>query len=48
MSRKIGSGLTDHTRKKPPKVGTIVTFKYQEFTKYGKPRFLVFLRERTD
>ncbi len=45
---KIGSGLTDHTREHPPKVGKIVTFKYQAFTKYGKPRFPVFLRVRTE
>jgi len=43
---KIGSGLTDKIRKNPPKVGTIVTFKYKEFTKYKKPRFPVFLRVR--
>jgi len=45
---KIGSGLTKYTRKHPPEVGTIVTFKYQSFTKYGKPRFPVFLRERAE
>ena len=43
---KIGSGLSDKERKNPPKVGAIVTFKYKEFTKYGKPRFPVFMRER--
>ena len=41
---KIGSGFTDIQRVKPPEIGTIVTFKYKEFTKYGKPRFPVFLR----
>ena len=43
---KIGSGLSKELRKNPPKVGTIVTFKYKEMTKYGKPRFPVFLRVR--
>lgn len=43
---KIGSGLTDDFRNNPPQIGTIVTFKYQSFTKYGKPRFPVFLRVR--
>ncbi len=43
---KIGSGLTDAFRNKPPPIGTIITFKYQSFTKYGKPRFPVFLRVR--
>lgn len=43
---KIGSGLSDEERKKPPKIGDIVTFKYKELTKYGKPRFPIFLRVR--
>ncbi len=40
----IGSGFSDEQRKNPPKIGDIVTFKYKELTKYGKPRFPVFLR----
>ena len=43
---KIGSGLSDELRKIPPKIGEIITFKYQSFTKYGKPRFPVYLRIR--
>lgn len=43
---KIGSGFSDKDRKNPPKIGDIITFKYKEFTKYGKPRFPVFLRVR--
>ena len=43
---KIGSGLSDKLRSKPPRIGTQITFKYKEFTKNGKPRFPVFLRER--
>ena len=43
---KIGSGMDDKFRKNPPKIGTIVTFKYQNITKYGKPRFPVYLRIR--
>lgn len=43
---KIGSGFSDKERKNPPKVGDIITFKYKEMTKYGKPRFPVFLRVR--
>ena len=43
---KIGSGLSDSLRKNPPKIGTTITFKYKEMTKYGKPRFPVFLRVR--
>lgn len=41
---KIGTGLSDKLRANPPKLGAMVTFKYQSFTKYGKPRFPVFLR----
>ena len=43
---KIGSGFTLEERKNPPAIGTVVTFKYKEMTKYGKPRFPVFLRKR--
>ena len=41
---KIGSGFTLKQRSNPPKIGNIVTFKYKEWTKNGKPRFPVFLR----
>jgi len=43
---KIGTGLSDSERKKPPNIGAFVTFKYQNLTKYGKPRFPVYLRVR--
>ena len=43
---KIGSGMDKNFRKIPPKIGTIITFKYQNITKYGKPRFPVYLRIR--
>jgi len=43
---KIGSGFKLKERKNPPPVGSVITFKYKEFTKYGKPRFPVFLRVR--
>lgn len=45
---KIGSGFTHWQRKNPPKIGEIITFKYQNLTKKGKPRFPVFLRIRKD
>lgn len=41
---KIGSGFTDSDRRKPPKIGSIVTYKYYELTKNGKPRFPIYLR----
>jgi DNA ligase-1 len=43
---KIGSGFDLKERKNPPAIGSIITFRYKEMTKYGKPRFPVFLRVR--
>lgn len=43
---KIGSGLSDKNRHNLLKIGQIVTFKYQNLTKNGKPRFAVFLHVR--
>ncbi len=44
----VGSGLDDTQRVNPPKVGTLITFKYQGLTKNGLPRFPVFLRVRKE
>jgi DNA ligase-1 len=42
---EVGSGLNDDMRRKPPKIGSKITYKYQEFNKdSGKPRFPTFLR----
>jgi len=46
VSFKIGSGFSLDERKNPPSIGSVITFKFKEFTKYGKPRFPVFLRIR--
>ena len=35
----IGTGFTDAQRDKPPPVGTMVHFKFQEMTDSGVPRF---------
>jgi len=43
---KIGTGFSHEERKNPPEIGSMVTFKYKEMTKNGKPRFPVFLRVR--
>lgn len=45
---KIGSGFSDKQRANPPKIGQIITYKYQSLTKNKKPRFPVFLRIRKD
>jgi DNA ligase 1 len=41
---KIGSGFNDETRLNPPKIGSIVTYKYQNLSDSGIPRFPIFLR----
>ena len=41
---RVSSGLTDAVRRNPPAVGSLFTFKYQEMTNEGVPRFPSFLR----
>ncbi len=43
---KIGSGFTDSERENPPPIGTVITYRYNGFTKNGKPRFARFWRVR--
>lgn len=45
---KIGSGLKDEDRKNPPKIGSIISYKFNGFTKNSLPRFPVFLRIRDE
>jgi DNA ligase-1 len=44
----VGTGFSDAQREAPPAAGTIVTFRYQELTNAGVPRFPVFVGERHD
>lgn len=44
----IGTGFTDEIRKKPPPVGTTITYTYRGFTKTGVPRFASYLRVREE
>lgn len=44
----VGTGFSDAERENPPAVGSIITFRYQELTDGGVPRFPSFLRVRTD
>ncbi len=46
ISLRIGSGLNDAQREHPPKIGTLITYKYYGLTANGKPRFPVFMRTR--
>jgi DNA ligase-1 len=43
---KVGTGLTDEQRKHPPKKGSVITFRCQEVTADGVPRFPSFIGAR--
>lgn len=43
---KIGSGLNDDIRRRPPKIGSVITYKYYGTSKRGVPRFPIYMRER--
>ena len=42
---KVGGGFTDALRDHPPRIGSRITYKFQELSNEGKPRFPIFLRE---
>ncbi|KZT30991.1 DNA ligase/mRNA capping enzyme [Neolentinus lepideus HHB14362 ss-1] len=44
----VGSGMSDKQRQRPPKVGSIITYRFQELTKDGVPRFPTFVGEAVD
>ena len=44
----IGTGFSDKERKAPPKVGSVVTFRYQELSDGGVPRFPSYVGVRDD
>lgn len=44
----VGSGFTDAERERPPAIGSTITFRYQELTDRGAPRFPSFVRRRED
>lgn len=35
----VGTGFTDHERENPPKIGSVITYRFQELTDGGVPRF---------
>lgn len=45
---RLGTGFTDEQRRKPPPVGSMVTYRYQGITSGGKPRFARFMRVRDE
>ena len=44
----VGTGFSDAQRERPPAIGSVITFRYQELTDGGVPRFPSFVRERRD
>jgi DNA ligase-1 len=44
----VGTGLSDAEREHPPSIGSLITFRYQELTDGGIPRFPTFVRVRND
>ena len=43
---RVGTGLSDRDRDQPLKKGTVITYRYQELTPAGVPRFPSFVRVR--
>jgi DNA ligase 1 len=44
----VGTGFSDAEREAPPPVGSVITFRYQELSEGGVPRFPSFVRVRGD
>jgi DNA ligase-1 len=44
----VGTGFSDKERAAPPPVGSTITFRYQELSDGGVPRFPSYVRVRTD
>ena len=44
----VGTGFSDSERDNPPPIGSVITFRYQELSDRGVPRFPAFVRVRTD
>lgn len=44
----VGTGFSDAERETPPAVGSVITFRYQELSDRGVPRFPSYVRKRTD
>jgi len=44
----VGSGLTDKIRRNPPKIGSIIVYRFQELTRDRVPRFPSYVGEALD
>ena len=45
---RIGSGLSDATRREPPAIGSWISYRFRGLNDSGLPRFATYLRERPD
>ncbi len=43
-----GTGFSDAERRAPPPIGSLITFRYQELSDGGVPRYPSFVRVRPD
>lgn len=43
---RIGSGFSDEERREPPALGRLITYRFNGWTRSGKPRFARFMRVR--
>jgi DNA ligase-1 len=48
LTFSVGTGFSDAQRENPPAVGSTITYRYQELTDRGVPRFPSFVRVRAD
>ena len=48
LTFSVGTGFSDAQRQNPPAIGSTITYRYQEMTDRGVPRFPSFVRLRAD
>jgi DNA ligase 1 len=48
LTFSVGTGFSDAERQNPPPIGSAITYRYQELTDRGVPRFPSFVRVRSD
>ncbi len=48
VEAKVGTGFTDKQRENPPPIGATITFRYQELSEAGVPRFPSYVGVRID
>jgi DNA ligase-1 len=48
LTFSVGTGFSDAQRENPPAIGSTITYRYQELTDRGVPRFPSFVRVRAD